>query len=213
MDALKYVASFWSVISESAPHIYISTLPFAPEPSKVAQLYLPLFPQTLHLITGRASHWPAVQSVLEGHTDAVLSVALSPDGTQIVSGSADQTIYVWDTETGDIVSGPCSGHTDAIKSVAFSPDGTQIVTGSDDTTICVWDAVTGKIVSGPFKGHTRSVWSLLHSHQMVHMLCQAHGMTPVVSGMLALAILCQAHSVDGTLSLAGLSHSHKMGCA
>jgi WD40 repeat protein len=85
-------------------------------------------------------NWPTIQNVIEGHTDEVDSVAFSPDGKHIVSGSHDKTIRVWDAVTGDIVSGPFEGHTSAVNSVAFSPDGKYIVIGSDDKTIRVWDA-------------------------------------------------------------------------
>jgi WD40 repeat protein len=47
-----------------------------------------------------------------GHTDSVWSVAFSPDGQHIVSGSEDQTICVWNATTGEMVAGPFTGHTD-----------------------------------------------------------------------------------------------------
>jgi len=50
-----------------------------------------------------------VQIVIDGHTDSVNSVAFSPDGTRIVSGSDDKTIRVGDVLTGNIVSGPPLG--------------------------------------------------------------------------------------------------------
>ena len=67
---------------------------------------------------------------LTGHTDAVTSVAFSPDGTRIASGSCDNTVRVWDAATGQPVGQPLTGHTDAVYSVAFSPDGTRIASGS-----------------------------------------------------------------------------------
>ena len=92
--------------------------------------------------------------VIEGHTDAVGCVAFSPDGQQIVSGSNDWTVRVWDTKTGEVAAGPFEGHTGPVWSVAFSPDGQQIVSGSSDKTVRVWDAKTGDVVAEPFEGHT-----------------------------------------------------------
>ena len=68
------------------------------------------------------------------------SVAFSPDGTRIVSGSADKTVRVWDAATGQPIGQPLTGHTDAVSSVAFSPDGDRIASGSDDNTVRLWDA-------------------------------------------------------------------------
>ena len=84
----------------------------------------------------------------------VRSVAFSPDGRRIVSGSDDKTIRVWDAETGEEMVEPLKGHSDWVRSVAFSPDGRRIVSGSDDKTIRVWDAETGEEVVGPLKGHS-----------------------------------------------------------
>jgi WD40 repeat protein len=72
----------------------------------------------------------------------VHSVAFSPDGTRIVTGSWDWTARVWDARTGSLQR-ELKGHTGTVWSVAFSPDGTRIVTGSGDWTAKVWDAWTG----------------------------------------------------------------------
>ena len=85
--------------------------------------------------------------VVKGHTDGVRSVALSPDGKRIVSGSNDNTIQIWDAETGKPVGEPFRGHTAWVKSVAFSPDGRRIVSGSTDKTIRIWDAEAAAIVA------------------------------------------------------------------
>ena len=92
-------------------------------------------------------------ATLKGPTERVTSVAFSPDGTQIVSGSLDDTVRLWDASEGKHTA-ILEGHTDVVTSVAFSPDGTNIVSGSYDQTIRVWDAHTGDTIAGPFEGHT-----------------------------------------------------------
>jgi WD40 repeat protein len=74
---------------------------------------------------------------LEGDSEGVLSVAYSPDGTKIISGSEDNTIKIWDANTGECLK-TLEGHSGWVRSVAFSPDGTKIISGSFDDTIKIW---------------------------------------------------------------------------
>jgi WD40 repeat protein len=98
---------------------------------------------------------------LRGHLDAVKSVAFSPDGQRIVTGSEDHTAKVWDVASGrELLT--LKGHRAEISSVAFSSDGQRIVTGSWDKTAKVWDAASGKELL-TLKGHTDEVWSVAFS--------------------------------------------------
>ena len=82
------------------------------------------------------------QRTLKGHVSGVWSVAFSPDGKRIVSGSGDKTIKVWDAMSGQEML-TLNGHTGNVMSVAFSQDGKRIVSGSYDDTLKVWDATRG----------------------------------------------------------------------
>ncbi|KIM24762.1 hypothetical protein M408DRAFT_26729, partial [Serendipita vermifera MAFF 305830] len=84
-------------------------------------------------------------------------------GKRIISGSYDDTIRVWDAETGRTVLGPLQGHSGSVNSVSFSPDGKRIVSGSCDATIRVWDVETGQTVLGLLQGHSDSVSSVSFS--------------------------------------------------
>jgi WD40 repeat protein len=94
------------------------------------------------LRTPRSQGWIMHCLILEGHTDTVLSVAFSPDGQSVVSGSGDNTVRVWDATTG-AERHTMHGHKFFVLAVAFSLDGQSVVSGSGDNTVRVWDATTG----------------------------------------------------------------------
>ena len=79
-----------------------------------------------------------------GHIDAVASVAFSPDGKYVLTGSNDHTARLWGsgygsqaTNSGQVIR-TFSGHTDFVTIVAFSPDGKYVLTGGADNTPRLW---------------------------------------------------------------------------
>jgi WD40 repeat protein len=78
--------------------------------------------------------------VYKGHSNVVTSVAWSPDGQWIASGSYDKTVQAWNASDGSHVF-TYKGHSDGVSTVAWSPDGKRIASGSHDNTVQVWQAL------------------------------------------------------------------------
>ncbi|KAI6001248.1 WD40-repeat-containing domain protein [Pisolithus albus] len=102
-------------------------------------------------------------TVLRGHDDKVLSVAFSPDGRRMVSGSADNSICLWDIQTRTRVGSPLRGHAGWARSVAYSPDGEWVVSGSYDKTIRLWNVRKGAPAGPSLRGHSSKVLSVAFS--------------------------------------------------
>jgi WD40 repeat protein len=105
------------------------------------------------------------------HSVRVTSVAFSPDGARVLSGSADRTIKLWDAATGAMLR-TFEGHSDEVNSVVFSPDGTRVLSGSEDKTIKLWDAATGTMLR-TVEGHYGGVKSVAFSPDGARLLSGA----------------------------------------
>jgi len=82
---------------------------------------------------------PTLVATLTGHSNDVWSVAFSPDGRTLASGSGDETIKLWDVQRQREIA-TLTGHSREVYSVAFSPDGRTLASGSPDKTIKLWEA-------------------------------------------------------------------------
>jgi WD40 repeat protein len=147
-DAFRFAGFFADTIAEHPSLVHQSALPFAPLHSSIYGLFhrddLPT------IFGGYDKQWPASLRVFELMDVRIDSLALSPDGSKIVScgGSEDNTeagLRLWDVTTGTEavpvlrIDGP--------SAVGFSPDGSKIWSASDKGTILTLDAVTGEVIS------------------------------------------------------------------
>jgi WD40 repeat protein len=106
-----------------------------------------------------------------GHKSDIFSIAISPCGTLLASGSKDTTVRFWDISTGTELSHLVRQHRLPVRSVAFSRDGKRIVTGSYDATVRVWDVESVGSMGAP----------RLHKGLVSHLAFSSDG-TRIVSG-------------------------------
>jgi len=158
-----------SVIDSVPLQIYSSALLFSPQASIVRSLFFENI-NWVRISAGLEKNWGSTLQTFEGHSGSVWTVAFSPDGSKLASGSADFplplessdcTIRIWDTATGRVEQ-TLEGHFRRVNSVAFSPDGSKLASGSNDYTIRMWDVATGQ-VEQILKGHSDSVSSVTFS--------------------------------------------------
>ena len=108
--------------------------------------------------------WKCIRT-LKGHQGWVWAISFSPDGSTLASGSADQSVILWNIATGDRL-GTLEGHSDLVLSVAFSPVSPLLASSSRDKSIILWNAETGKRIrnlGGWFSGHSELVDALAFS--------------------------------------------------
>ncbi|XP_074888966.1 notchless protein homolog 1 isoform X2 [Buteo buteo] len=115
-------------------------------------------------------------SSLEGHTEAVISVAFSPTGKYLASGSGDTTVRFWDlsTETPQFTA---KGHRHWVLSIAWSPDGKKLASGCKNSQIFLWDPATGNQIGRVLSGHSKWItclcWEPLHINPECRYLASA----------------------------------------
>lgn len=94
------------------------------------------------------------------HTDSVVSLAFSPDGSLLASGGLDGVVLLWDARAGEA---PASlppldeGPSDGVEWVCWHPRGRALLAGSEDFLAYLWDTVTGKLMCAPLAGHGGAV--------------------------------------------------------
>ena len=143
--------------------VYMSALPFCPHGTKIWEHYHKSAGTMPMVRLGARLRWTPLLETFYGHSNEVTSVAFSPDGRQLASGSDDSTIRLWNVATGLQIGDELRGHSDWVTSIAFSPNGKQLASGSDDSTIRLWNVAIGLQIGEELRGHSLCVNSVAFS--------------------------------------------------
>ncbi|CAG2116015.1 unnamed protein product, partial [Medioppia subpectinata] len=115
-------------------------------------------------------------SSITGHSDAVVSVQFSPDGSQLASGSGDTTVRFWDVDT-ETPKFTATSHKHWVLSIAWSPNGQRLASADKNGTIYIWDPKTGNQLGNALLAHKQWVnsmaWEPFHSNTECRRLASA----------------------------------------
>ena len=127
-----------------------------PEKSLVRERYAAVLGHSPRVVFGLSQSWEPLLHVIR-HPSVVFSVAFSPDGGRLASGS-DEIVRIWNTATGELED-ELEGHTAWVWSVAFSHNGQFVVSGSKDMSDRIWNTATCN-ATYMLTGHTSVVTSV-----------------------------------------------------
>ncbi|SBW26550.1 hypothetical protein FDG2_4964 [Candidatus Protofrankia californiensis] len=111
----------------------------------------------------RCSARTAGSSPSRGPADAVRSLAFSPDGHTVATGSDSGKITFWDVALRRPRGSPLAGHRAAIQSLTFSPDGRTLASGGLDGATRLWDAASGQPIGQPLRAGEGQIWATAFS--------------------------------------------------
>jgi WD40 repeat protein len=155
----------WDVTSGQGLHRFMNTIEHGPD--TITAPHVAFSPQGISVaatgndvrLWGRSTG--TLVRTFSGHSNGVTSIAFSPDGTSLLTGSIDGTARLWNVQTGGVLH-TFVGHTSYVWSVAVSPDGKYALTGSSDRTARLWNIQDGAFIR-QFTDSRLAIWNVAFS--------------------------------------------------
>ncbi|KAG8871308.1 hypothetical protein FRB97_008813 [Tulasnella sp. 331] len=157
----------WDAVSGGAITVVrrqarIAAITFLPR-SRIASASLDMTVQVWDSMSGAKLHTSIIGGPL--YSNAITSLAISPNGTRLVSVSLERGVCLWDTVSGILVPHPPpdprrraseqthQGHKTPIRSMTFSPEGARLGTISVEGIVCLWDTMSGMLIATSSAGY------------------------------------------------------------
>ena len=99
---------------------------------------------------------------LLGHTEGIINLTFSPDGTVLASGGHDTTIILWDVVSHQPIRQPLTGHPDRVNDLAFNADGRILASGGEAGQVILWDMTSHQPLGRLLENGDR-IWSVVFS--------------------------------------------------
>ena len=135
---------------------------------------------------------------IKAHIGPVESVACSPDGKLLASGSSDKSIKLWEMPTGKLLK-TLTGHKAGVYSVSFSPDGKLLASGSSDKSLLLWEMPTGTFLSCLFDPAALAQGKKVNQYTRTNQNGQVITYTLPCGSPIPAGAICTCNCVPGTL--------------
>ncbi|KAI7976406.1 hypothetical protein EIK77_000231 [Talaromyces pinophilus] len=160
-DAKRFTLKNTYIASIAPLQLYCSGLVFSPMQSAIRRIFSDSRPKQLSILPQVEDYWNPGLQTLEGHSAQVSSIAFSPNGQTLASGSHDGTIKLWDTKTGSELQ-TLKGYSGWVHSISFSSDSQIVASSSGNCIIKLWDVKAGSELQ-ILKGHSAGIHSITFS--------------------------------------------------
>ncbi|GJJ14368.1 hypothetical protein Clacol_008632 [Clathrus columnatus] len=160
VDGKRFIQLFGNAIAESAPHVYLSALPFCPQDSVIYKTFIDQFPNIFRIASGPLHGWPLGRRRIDSVVTGIRSACFSHGGQYLAVGLRNGVVKVLDSETLETAWVIESPHEDSILTVEFST-GDKSLVFTTTTNIYSFDILTGVMT-------LRVHFPLVHVMQLSH---------------------------------------------